>query len=584
MAISGVHFLLPEAGNIVSSNSYYRFSWSEVSRSFEDNTSTIKWSLGYQPFSVGTTFMGNQDITLSVGNYRYTFQIPSGRCTEYTHLADEQLTTVSHNADGTLVLNITIQVKSSLTGNTITDSVNIELDPIVRKVIILDAPNFNDEENPVLIYEHPHYDKILNLEACISISSGRIDDISYRKIPMIGGFAAYTFMLTDEERKILRQAVKTGSSIPITYVIRQTQLNGAYVYTNVTRTLTLVNHTPILAPVIRATDTKTHTLTGSDGDILIRHASTVGCSINAQARKEATITHRRITCGSYTTDTSGGVIYNLDNNQFSFSATDSRGFTVRETVEIKEEEGKFVPYTKLTANLGIKLFEANGNLTFSIDGNYYNGNFGAEFNSLAITYTLKKNGQDVETVTLNPQTQGSLSYGYNDTYNYEYMITGLAATDPDGTYNGYAIKATVSDKIGSITTESVQSTAIPVFDWGADGFNFNVPVHFGRGFTDDVGLKIASAVRTIDINKAGSFPCWDLAELGITYDNNVYSISGAIAYENKIYPVPSPALSNGVGAYSIVDATKLWIEGDQVYITTGAAWGAVSVRIVIMYF
>ena len=132
-------------------------------------------------------------------------------------------------------------------------------------------------------------------------------------------------------------------------------------------------------------------------------------------------------------------------------------------------------------------------------------------------------------------------------------------------------------------TEEVTTSGTPIFDWSKSDFRFNVPVHFGRGFVSDIGLKTASLVRTIELSKYGTYDYCTLEELGISSDNTIYSINGTIKYNDNIYPLPSPALGIS-GGYSLSDATKVWISGETVKITVSESWGAARVCIVVNYF
>ena len=168
------------------------------------------------------------------------------------------------------------------------------------------------------------------------------------------------------------------------------------------------------------------------------------------------------------------------------------------------------------------------------------------------------------------------------------MIEGLTPVEANGSYNTYSVQATINDKItGSITTTEVYSTAAPIFHWGKNDFAFNVPVHFNRGFTSDVGIKTAYLTKSLSITAAGSYVLCTLDELGISsYSNDIYTVLGSITSEDagKIYTIPSPPLGNETGTYVIGDSTKFYIENDTVYITVGAAWGIASIRLIVMYF
>ena len=111
--------------------------------------------------------------------------------------------TVTHNNDGSLSVPIYFYtgVYSSKWekdyGGTFT------LDNSKKRANITAAPNFNDEENPTIIYNNPAGNLVTSLKACISWTGA--DDIAYREIPKTG--TSYTFNLTDAERAKLRSSI-----------------------------------------------------------------------------------------------------------------------------------------------------------------------------------------------------------------------------------------------------------------------------------------------------------------------------------------------------------------------------------------
>lgn len=147
---------------------------------------------------------------------------------------------------------------------------------------------------------------------------------------------------------------------------------------------------------------------------------------------------------------------------------DSRGYENYATVELEA-----INYIPLTCNIDaeIKLSETNtekAEIESRIYGNYFNNSFGAENNILSIK--LEYNGSDG---------------GY-----YEDIIT-LTSKDFNGnTYDKtiekdslsykqtWVVKAIAMDYLTSASKESKQLTALPVFDWSKEDFNFNVPIHY----------------------------------------------------------------------------------------------------------
>ena len=588
MATSGFN-IFPNISN--SGEGSFNFSWERTDIDLIANTSTISWRVTLNTNSNYKCSTTQTSCKVSFYNGEGTFQgSRAGEVNPSTVYGGSVIVisgnqTIKHslNGDGafkfffeTGSLSFTSTAGKTTSGAIKWESQRNELDSLDRRAKIVVAADFHDTENIEFDYSNPAKTSAA-LQFFLSFGDEN-SGFAHRTLGNDNAYGIATISLTEAERKTLWQETYNTNSKSIRIYIK-TILGGATYYDYAVRTVMIFSAPPILAPAVKDTNPITLALTG-DENTLVKHQSKASFTTGATAQKEALISSQYIVCaGSRIENQASGTIDEVMSGTFDFSATDSRGYTTKATIEKNT-----IPYIKLTGTLRIIELDVFGNLTFSISGSYYEGSFGAQSNNLEIKYTLKKNGQPVETdIFINPREEGSFSYD-SGIYTYRHTLTGLATEEYDGLTNGYTIQATVKDKLMEVTTDEVTSTATPIFEWDKHSFTFSVPVHFGRGFTNDTGLKTAAAIRTIDITNAGSFPCWNLAELGITTDNNIYNITGAIAYQNKIYPIPSPALSNGVGAYSIGDSTKLWIEGEQIYLSAGAAWGAVSVRIVIMYF
>lgn len=354
------------------------------------------------------------------------------------------------------------------------------VDAIKRKVLIDSAPEFNDEENPTIQYSlcaDLKAEEISDLQACISFT-GANDDIPYRAISVEDN--NYTFQLTDTERKKLRQWVTGVNSVAVRFYIKAV-INGETRIDFVTKMFTLVNHTPLLAPEVKDSNARSVYLTG-DNNKFIRYISYADFDTGAQARKEAAISSQYVINGSQTIyNTSMGTIQNVDSNTFYFSATDTRGYNIKDFIVVD-----LIPYVKLSCRISKATMNVDGELSFTVTGNYYNGSFGAVDNKLEMEYSIREENGDVEWVI----TEATPEYKDN-TYTFSHTITGLDYQ------KRYVITANVIDEAMSKETTSVTVSAIPVFDWSAEDFRHNTKVIFnedieiasGKGIISD-NLKI----------------------------------------------------------------------------------------------
>ena len=149
-------------------------------------------------------------------------------------------------------------------------------------------------------------------------------------------------------------------------------------------------------------------------------------------------------------------IPNVEDSLFYFFAKDSRNYS---TLEI--ESVKLVPYIKLTANVTAWRDEPTGDTAkIKIEGNYFNGSFGDKDNLLQVLYRKADGSYSQVQPTISDKNTYSVTVSlqdldYTKSFNYEILV---------------------SDRVSSVKKQITIQKGIPVFDWGEDDFNFNVPV------------------------------------------------------------------------------------------------------------
>ena len=365
---------------------------------------------------------------------------------------------VYHNSDGTGYASVSgsFRTKSEyISGGSVSGT--IYLPTIYREATLTSAPNFTDEENPTIRYSNPAGSGMSSLQACIASTYGETL-VSYRNVNKTS--SSYTFNLTEAERESLRAAAPDSNSLPVRFYLKY-DLNGSNGVDYIDKTMSIVNANPtISATITEISDSSITELTGSTGK-LIKYYSDVMVEVNATAVKGATLESQTITCGSKTLETNKGIFYDIESGTFVFAARDSRGNVATQTLTKNT-----LDYIKLTCNLEKDAFSAEGNLSFSVSGNYYNGSFGAVQNTLTLQYCYDdgSGGEFSDWITVNPQI-------INNNYYFSHTLTGLDYTK---TYN---IQVRAIDKITTAYPPEQAMMAKPIFDWGKDDFNFNVPVH-----------------------------------------------------------------------------------------------------------
>lgn len=254
--------------------------------------------------------------------------------------------TQGHNSDGSW--SSTLTFNGHVYGVAYTRYVDVSLPTIPRQANILTAQDFNDEENPTITYENKAGNSVSSLQACISLT-GSADDIKYRDIPKTGTLS-YTFELTEEERKILRQATTTNNRKLFFYI--RTDIGGKSYYSPLEKTFTIINADPEFNDFeFKDTNPKTVALTGNDQSVILGYSNievTIPVTNKAIAKKEATMVNYRFNNkdGAYSETEpvviDGGI---ATAGEFTVYAIDSRQNS-KNKIKLAKEAISYTPITK----------------------------------------------------------------------------------------------------------------------------------------------------------------------------------------------------------------------------------------------
>lgn len=222
----------------------------------------------------------------------------------------------------------------------------------------------------------------------------------------------------------------------------------------------------------------TRALTGNE-DILVRYHSLARAAGMAWSRNGSKIVSVSVTNGNnkatvtgYQESTGATGTYNtvstdiagVENPKFVFTATDTRGYSSTETIE-----APMVSYVNLTCVLTKVQTTVDGDVSFTINGSYFNGTFGDVTNSLKVYYRYKTKGgsygEDIEI------TDVTIS---DNTYTATFSISGLDYRTT------YIYEACAVDELMTVNSAAKTVKFEPVFDWGESDFQFNVPVNLPK--------------------------------------------------------------------------------------------------------
>lgn len=535
--------------------------WSSYSNGTAANSSNVTATIQVRRTNSYTT-TGTFTGSLNIGGVNKSFS-------HYGNVSNSWVTvlsftqTISHNANGSgsCYIGGTIYGPSgtSLAGLSVSNSQTVTLDTIPRQASLTSAPNFNDEQNPTITYSNPAGNSVTSLQTCISWTGNA--DIEYRDISKTG--TSYTFNFTNAEREKLRKAA-TGNTLAVKFYVK-TVISGVTYYSTLNKTLTIINASPTLYPIIEDTNSVTVALTGKASKI-VKYFSSPAVATGATSYKHATITNNAITNGNKKTDKASDTFYNVENALFAFWAKDSRGNEIYQEIN-KVNEGNWIDYVKITCDASNNNPTTDGKMTLNINGNYWNGNFGAVANELTLQYRMTIAGQPFgDWVTVGAELDGN-------TYNAAVQIEGL---DYQTTY---AFEVRALDKLETTPVKYFEVQTTPVFDWGKNDFWFNVDAH--GWFSSDVkdlpdgsgdGLywqELKAGTYWYDANRfeVGEMPNpWGFV-VKIGYTNADYTILFFTQAEGAIFR-RSGNLHNDSGWTSIDSGTVLYENANGTNATT----------------
>ncbi len=462
-----------------------RFSWSRTSYAPANNTSTISWDLQLKSSAygeIGSSADKSWSVNINGTGYSGINKITIGN--DSTISLASGSTTISHNSDGTKTFAYSFSQQFSInfggsTINTVSGSGTGTLDAIPRTSSITATSGKIGSAITISInsasssFKH-HVQYTFN---------SSLHDMA----PLV--HSGFTWTIPDEfYSQIPNSKSGTCTLQCITYTSNMDKVGVStcsfsyYADENVCK--------PTLAPTAVDQETISTTLTGNP-DKIIKFFNKVDVAFNASAQKSATIKSMNVTCGSKSR-TSDGLLENVDDGSFIFSVTDSRGYTVSKT--INKEIVDYIPLTCYLYAVPKLVDGATARIDLTISGNYFNGSFGAVDNALAIQYRYKINDGEY------PNEWTAITANISDgKYSSQLNIPNLDYT------NSYTIQARASDKAntGWISTIEQVVRIVPVFDWGKNDFNFNVPVHCRGGLTYDALIK--NEIDCNDILKSGTY-------------------------------------------------------------------------------
>lgn len=427
------------------------FSWT-AEQSIDKNTSTISWTLkGHRTKASGFVMAGGFKVvidgeTVYSKSTDYRIEMRNG-----TAIASGTKT-ITHKPDGTRTFTVYVEGGIYYYDVNCKGTNTFTLDTIPRASTIACTPA-DVESNPTITisrassnFTHTITYQFGNLTGTIAEKTSATSITSW-KIPA----AFYAEMPRDSllEGTLFCTTYSGGSKI------------GETTECDLVVTTNEAKCKPDVSGTVKDVNTRTLALTG-DENTLIRGWSTAECFTSATPKNSATITKRLVngitSTGNYLT------FLNVNTGSFEFYVEDSRGYFNRYPAT-----KALIPYVTLTAHVKAQRTDpTSGKATLEIEGNYYKGSFGKEENTLTVLYRQwdgEYDGDDTSYTQAVPTIDEQ-----NNKYSCTVSLDGLLYTQ------SFPFEVVVKDKLGIVGRQVTLGKGIPVFDWGEDDFNFNVPV------------------------------------------------------------------------------------------------------------
>ena len=477
----------------------------QVSQDIANNQSVVRYLV-----KITTSGQSHNDNNITTTyyidgvKYTKTHKLPLNSTTT---VADKTVT-IQHSSDGTRSVSANFSTPTQISAGTMTGSKTLTLQTIPRasQITVNDA----------------------NIGSSTNIVINKATDV----------FTTTLWYKTDSDNDWIKIVDKTSnqvygwtvptsfySKIPnnktlVCYFKADTYNDDTYIGTssNVSATFTATGNPIINSSSAEDVNSTTTAQTG-DSSKMILYVSDVRITINASGQNSASISSIKVNNSSV----SNGEItfYGATTNVFNIEVIDSRGYSTYQTLTMTS-----VNYVNLTLNATIKRNQpTDGKVNISYNGNYYNGSFGNNNNSLTVQYRYVEKGQDINQAqwqSLSPTISGN-SYSQSN-----YQISGF---DYQKQYD-FQIRAYDLIKTVQINGLSV-SKGQPVYWWDDDGFHIN-----GNFDTSDMATnnttdtwvpvwnngKLEHRVIDKDINQALLYKNISNYNANEIYDTNIASI------------------------------------------------------------
>lgn len=417
--------------------------------------------------TVGTG--GSWGYSISIGGNTKTSAVSKNIVASFVKVASYTYN-VPHNANGTKSITIKCSVTgpsdSNFAGLTTSGSKTVALDDI-KRISTVSATNANIGSKSTITIKR--------------VSSELTHKLTYEFVDESGTISSKT------SETSISWTVPTSfySEIPKAKTGKCTitcaTYDGSTEIGLSTCTITVTASESACAPAVSvsAVDVNDNTiaLTGSNKKI-VKGLSNVTVTTTVTAKNSASISSVSVSCGSMSVTGTSVTFTGAESATIKATAKDSRGYSTTESASGLS----LVKYVIPTINVAAVRESPTSNVVMvTATGNWFNGSFGATQNTLTVKvrYRLKTESSygsyTTMTLTKNGNTYSATATLTGLDYQSAYYVQVRAF---DAYYGEYE-----SSKYKTVTLNK----GIPVFDWGENDFQFNVPVHMPQSIYQSSG-------------------------------------------------------------------------------------------------
>lgn len=532
-------------GSTSNSTIQPKITWS-ATQNIGENYSMVTATLSYSRTNSGYTTSGKWSGSITINGVT-----TQGSTTKELVITQNSNTVamsatvkVPHNADGSK--NVAISCTGAISAASLQSTscaATVTLDTIPRQATITSTENFTDLGNPTVYYSNPAGDAIGSLTACISLTGAK-DDITYRNIPKTGTY--YTFMLTDDERNLLRNNTTSGSRNVIFFV--KSVIGGVTYHSTDPKTFSVVETDDTKPAVTMNLTLNNGSLPSAFNGMYIQGKSRLNVNISAQGKYSASIQSFSASIGGETYNTNSflsNVLSKAGKVDVVGYAKDSRQFTgsAKQQIDVIEYSKPLV--IPIGSETAISCYRSDGN------GTRIGNSTSIWIKAKRFYYSLSGKNQ----CALRWRRK-LVSEAWNDnTHLWKDLIpkTNTTATEYNALLSGEVFDLTKSYVIQIMATDDIGEKDIKEFEIPTQ----DVALHLGKG-----GKNVTIGTYC-DYSKPYTF----YSEWEAYFDKNVYAGGSKI---NRDVQLSSTVVSEGWYKIGTVEAsmcsvTTITIGGEYYY-------------------